>query len=55
MLARNFDPFITAKENGMGFGLALCERIVHRMDGDIDITNAENGVIAEVSVPVHVK
>lgn len=53
LLDRIFEPFVTTKENGMGLGLALCERILSRMAGDIEISNAENGVIARVSVPIH--
>ncbi|MCB1756600.1 MAG: hypothetical protein KDJ38_13845 [Gammaproteobacteria bacterium] len=55
MLDRIFEPFITAKDNGMGLGLALCDRIVSRMEGNIDISNIEDGVIARVTLPIHVQ
>lgn len=30
-----FEPFVTGKTNGTGLGLALCQRLVEEMDGDI--------------------
>lgn len=30
-----FEPFVTGKPNGTGLGLALCQRLVEEMDGDI--------------------
>jgi C4-dicarboxylate-specific signal transduction histidine kinase len=30
-----FEPFVTGKSNGTGLGLALCQRLVEEMDGDI--------------------
>lgn len=30
-----FEPFVTGKVNGTGLGLALCQRLVEEMDGDI--------------------
>lgn len=32
---RIFEPFVTGKPNGTGLGLALCQRLVEEMDGDI--------------------
>lgn len=32
---RIFEPFVTGKPNGTGLGLALCQRLVEGMDGDI--------------------
>ena len=46
MRERLFEPFITGKENGMGLGLALCERIVERMNGRIEIGIAEGGGVS---------
>ena len=52
MLARLFEPFATTKEGGMGLGLALCERIVERMGGSIELSNAQTGgVSAQVLLP----
>jgi len=46
MRERLFEPFITGKEKGMGLGLALCERIVERMNGRIEIGIAEGGGVS---------
>lgn len=34
---RIFEPFVTGKPNGTGLGLALCQRLVEGMDGDIEL------------------
>lgn len=56
MLDRIFEPFVTTRDSGMGLGLALCERIVNRMDGHIEISNADGGgVVASVTVPEYLQ
>ena len=53
MRERLFEPFATGKEKGMGLGLVLCERIVERMDGDIDIHDTlDGGVTAWIRLPL---
>ena len=53
MRERLFEPFATGKEKGMGLGLVLCERIVERMDGDIDVIGVPGGgVTAQVRLPL---
>ena len=53
MRERLFEPFATGKEKGMGLGLVLCERIVERMDGDIDIHDMPGGgVTVQVRLPL---
>lgn len=48
-LARLFEPFYTTKDKGMGLGLSLCENIVTRYNGEIDIkNNPEGGVTASI-------
>lgn len=54
LLDRIFEPFVTSRDNGMGLGLALCERILSRMEGNIEIYNIENGVVVRVGVPKYV-
>jgi len=56
MRERLFEPFATGKEKGMGLGLVLCERIVERMGGSIEILDAPGGgVTARVSLPLATK
>ena len=53
MRERLFEPFATGKEKGMGLGLVLCERIVERMGGSIEIVDAlGGGVAAKVKLPL---
>lgn len=52
MTDRLFEPFASGKPGGMGLGLALCERIVERMDGEIEIRDApRGGVVARLDFP----
>ncbi len=49
---RLFEPFVTSKEKGMGLGLALCERIIERMGGELHIANvSKGGVSARIILP----
>lgn len=43
MAARLFEPFFTSKPDGMGLGLALCETLVARVDGRIDVGALPSG------------
>ena len=53
MRERLFEPFATGKKDGMGLGLALCERIVERMQGRLEIGAATGGgVTARVILPL---
>ena len=51
-LQRVFDPFFTTKDNGLGLGLAICQRIVSAFGGEIDVeSRAGNGATFRVSLP----
>jgi signal transduction histidine kinase len=53
MRERLFEPFVTGKKKGMGLGLVLCERIVERMGGNIDIQDTlDGGVTAQIRLPL---
>ncbi len=51
MLDRIFEPFVSTKKDGMGLGLALCERIVNRLNGQIELYNVPVGVKARFTLP----
>ena len=49
---RLFTPFATTKNNGMGLGLALSQRLVERAGGEILSVEQENGALFRVVLPV---
>lgn len=47
ILAQSNHPFFTTKENGLGLGLPLCESIVERFDGSLELqSDGTNGTMA---------
>lgn len=48
---RIFEPFVTGKPNGTGLGLALCQRLVEEMDGDIILLPDAEKTTFRVSFP----
>lgn len=52
VLARVFEPFFTSKPDGMGLGLALCQRLVEKIGGQITASNhLEGGAVLTVLLP----
>ena len=51
MIDKIFDPFFTTKENGTGLGLAVCQRIIHDMGGQICVRNKGHGTTFTVTLP----
>ncbi|AMD61356.1 ATPase [Agrobacterium tumefaciens] len=49
---RLFTPFTTTKNNGMGLGLALSQRLVERASGEIRYVASENGAHFRVVLPL---
>lgn len=48
-----FDPLVTHKNGGLGIGLALAQRVIHRYDGNIDISSMPGaGTTVSVELPV---
>jgi signal transduction histidine kinase len=50
--ARIFDPFVTGKANGTGLGLALCQRLVEEMGGDIALVADATETTFRLSLPL---
>ncbi len=51
--ARIFEPHITSKKNGHGFGLWTCQRIVKNHGGSISASNAQGGgAVFEITLPI---
>jgi signal transduction histidine kinase len=56
MLPRIFSPLFTTKAQGMGFGLAICKRIVEAHGGTITVETVEGkGTTFKVTLPAETK
>jgi signal transduction histidine kinase len=56
VLPKIFSPLFTTKAQGMGFGLAICKRIVEAHGGTIAVQTAKgNGTTFTVTLPVKIK
>ncbi len=56
VLPKLFAPLFTTKAQGMGFGLAICKRIVEAHGGTITVKTAlEKGTIFTVTIPIEAK
>ncbi len=54
--ARIFTPLFTTKAQGMGFGLAICKRLVEAHGGKIEVESAlGKGTIITVTLPIEQK
>lgn len=49
---RIFEPFVTGKSEGTGLGLALCQRLVEQMDGDITVKRESGRTVFTVILPL---
>jgi len=47
-----FEPFVTNKPDGTGLGLALCQRLVEEMDGDIALLENTGQTTFRLSLPL---
>jgi signal transduction histidine kinase len=48
---RIFEPFVTGKPDGTGLGLALCQRLVEEMGGDIMLLDGTDQTTFRLSLP----
>jgi len=52
-LRKLFSPLVTTKAQGMGFGLAICKRIIEAHGGTIKVKTAvNNGTTFTIALPV---
>jgi signal transduction histidine kinase len=49
---RIFEPFVTGKPDGTGLGLALCQRLVEEMGGDIVLLDNTEQTTFRMSLPI---
>ncbi|MGB5865343.1 MAG: HAMP domain-containing sensor histidine kinase, partial [Sulfitobacter sp.] len=49
---RIFEPFVTGKPDGTGLGLALCQRLVEEMGGDIILLDNTDQTTFRLSLPL---
>jgi signal transduction histidine kinase len=56
ILPKLFSPLVTTKAQGMGFGLAICKRIVDAHEGTITVETAKGkGTTFTVTLPIEPK
>lgn len=49
---RIFEPFVTGKPDGTGLGLALCQRLVEEMGGDISLLENTDQTTFRITLPL---
>ncbi len=49
---RIFDPYFTTKSDGVGIGLAWCEKIVQQHQGQIEFETGPKGTTFKVTIPI---
>jgi two-component system nitrogen regulation sensor histidine kinase GlnL len=47
-----FNPYFTTRKDGIGMGLAICEKIVRQHDGRIEFETDANGTTFTIQLPV---
>jgi PAS domain S-box-containing protein len=49
---RIFDPYFTTRSEGMGMGLAVCDKIIQQHGGRIEVETGPGGTTFSVSIPL---
>ena len=53
LLPRLFEPFFSTRNEGLGFGLSVCESLLSNMDGSIRVQNiAPHGAEFIITLPL---
>jgi signal transduction histidine kinase len=52
---RIFEPFVTGKPDGTGLGLALCQRLVEEMGGEIELVPGAQETTFRLSMPLSIQ
>jgi signal transduction histidine kinase len=48
-----FEPFVTTKPRGMGLGLAICQMIIRRHNGELSARPAKlRGAVFQIALPL---
>jgi C4-dicarboxylate-specific signal transduction histidine kinase len=48
-----FDPFVTTKPQGMGLGLAICQMIISRHEGQLSaLSGNKGGALFQFTLPI---
>lgn len=47
-----FDPYFTTRKDGIGMGLAVCEKIVRQHDGRIEFQTSSSGTTFSIHLPL---
>ena len=50
--SRLFDPFVTAKADGTGLGLALVASIVTDHGGSVDVSDTAGQTASQINLPI---
>jgi two-component system nitrogen regulation sensor histidine kinase GlnL len=50
--SRIFDPYFTTKNQGIGMGLALCDKIVRQHHGELEFQAGEHGSVFIINLPL---
>ena len=51
--AQIFDPYFTTRNDGLGMGLALCDKIIRQHDGNIEFRTSPNGTEFTIFLPLN--